>query len=160
MAAEAQPIDPWLAEGINRSIREGGGSGSHYSRPMLKPQYAKFYGALAMTPERPGRVTWAAGSNNEGEARADALKSCGLESCQVVRAYSNTCGMLAGPKGSPVVAEYVFAYDSDPERAIDKAYEACEKAHGEGKCRYAGRKSSSKHSAFCVGYKYGVYSTD
>lgn len=117
----------------------------------------EYFAAIAVKRHGGGRVGWSAGFRNRQYVQLQALKACG-DDCKVIKLFSNTCGMISEPKGNKDLSNISFGSDRDPERAIDKAYAACESIHGKGNCRYSQRDKAAKHTAFCTGYEYGVYS--
>ena len=164
---EAQPINPWLADGINRGIQEGrqvNGYPRYETRDwetqkIKKLRDTKFYGAIAMTPDNPSALTWGGGELSESATREKALGACPKSNCRIVASFSNTCAMVALPDGSKGIDDIFVGVDQNPEIAIDKAYGSCEQKFGKGQCHYLGREKNAKHTAFCVGYDYGIYST-
>lgn len=165
--AEAQPINPWLADGINRSIQEGkqvtGRSryevDSREAQEIRRLRGMKFYGAIAMSPDNPKALTWGGGDPSESSAREKALKACPKSNCRIISSFSNACAMVALPDGSKGIDNVFVVMDKDPEVAIDKAYRSCEAKFGKGECHYLVREKSAKYTAFCTGYDYGIYST-
>ncbi len=166
----AQPINPWLADGINRGIQMGRENDLTQYKQMLvvetqraeirRLKNTKFYGAIAMSPDRPETVVWGGGTTREADARAGVLRACGRANCKVVASFSNACAMIALPDSSRTIGDLFLAIERSPQRAIDKAYEACEEKFGKNNCGYLGRKDHARHPAYCVGYEYGVYSDD
>lgn len=169
--SHAQPINPWLADGINRGIREGQAAyaeqleqqesriSSLQQKKIQSLRQTPFYGAIAIDKNNPRRVIWGGGEPNESKARNDMLKICGAPTCVILKSFSNNCAMVASPIALKDVRQSIVAIDANPERAIDKAYDQCEEIYGKGKCRYAKRPEKSEHTAFCTGYDYGIYST-
>lgn len=164
----AQPIDPWLADGINRSIQQNrnidgyrsGGFVNWEAGEIRRLRRMRFYGAIAMSPDNPNALTWRGGDPNEEISRSKALKACPKSNCRVVASFSNTCAMVAMPDGAKDIDDIFVGIDKSPEVAIDNAYRSCEKKFGKGACHYLVREKTAKYSAFCVGYDYGVYSSN
>ena len=117
----------------------------------------KYYAALAVKRTGGGKVGWSAGYRDKNYVTIHALKACGTD-CVVIGIFANTCAMLAELKGNKDSSKIFLAMDRNPERAIDKAYDACELQNGVGNCRYTQREQGSKQTAFCTGYEYGVFS--
>lgn len=167
VAVHAQPINPWLADGINKNIQRGRQTDSYpqyqvndmEAQRVKRLRNMKFYGAIAMTPNDPAALTWGGGDLNESTTRAKALEACPSSNCRVIVSFANTCAMVALPDGSRGIDDIFIGLDKDPEAAIDKSYKSCEAKFGKGKCHYLGREKGAKHTAFCVGYEYGIYST-
>lgn len=163
-AAYAQPINPWLADGINKNIQRSRQlqDGSQYdwsAQEVKRLRNTRFYGAIAMTPDNLSSLTWGGGDLSESATRTKALNACPRSNCRIVASFANTCGMVALPDGGKRIEDVFIGLDDDPEVAIDKAYRSCEQKFGKGRCHYLGREKSAKHTAFCVGYDYGIYST-
>ena len=170
MGANAQPINPWLADGINRGIQAGREYELSRYKQMLvaesqraeirRLKNTKFFGAIAMSPDRPTSVAWGGGTTHEADARAGVLKACGRANCKVITSFSNACAMIALPDWDKTTDNLFLAIERTPQRAIDKAYGACEEKFGKNNCGYLKRESDAPNAAYCVGYEYGVYSDD
>ena len=115
----------------------------------------KFFAAVYLNMENLEGIFWSAGGEKSENMVADAGKGCG-PACKLVAVFSNTCMMLAEPRGNVDVSRVVVAYDPLPEQAIEKAKDACTDKYGKDCVAYE-RMPEARHRAYCVGYDYGVY---
>ena len=173
--AFAQPIDPWLADGLRNNAaaaqeranqeadRQANARWWARERKILAEieqlKATPFYGTL-IANKNSYVIGWGGGGYiNPQRAESEAMELCGQkETCHVLLTISNTCAGVASPdhlKGS----DYLFiATDPDPKRAVEKAYYACEAKYGVGKCSYSKNKNAPKYfNTYCSGYNYEVY---
>ena len=115
----------------------------------------RYFAAVYLNPERLDEIFWSAGYKSESQVKLRAAQVCG-EQCKLVAVFSNTCMMLAEPRGNTDVSRVVVAYDPIPEQAIQKAKEACTHKYGADCVAYE-QLPGAEHRAYCVGYDYGVY---
>lgn len=120
-----------------------------------KMRKKKFFAAIFMKPDDLESLYWSAGHSDAMKAVFDAKEGCGQD-CKEIAVYSNTCLMLAEPKGNTSISRIVVASDPSPEQAISNAKEACTDKYGTDCVAYE-QLPGAEHRAYCVGYDYGVY---
>ncbi|MEJ3960635.1 DUF4189 domain-containing protein [Brachymonas sp. G13] len=120
-----------------------------------KLRKTKFYAAIYLKSTDLNGLYWAAGYKDQTVAMASAATACG-DNCKLIATFSNTCVMLAEPSDNTDIAKVVAAQDPEPGRAIEKAGKACKGTYG-GDCVSYARPQEATHSAYCVGYDYGIF---
>lgn len=142
-----------VSDYIERRTIANKGARERFLQKKLRTE--KYYAAVYLNPKNLGEVFWAAGYKNEDQANRLAAASCG-EDCKLVAIFSNTCLMLAEPRGNEELGKVVVAYDSAPDNAIAKAKISCQRRYGTDCVAYE-QAPGAESPAFCVGYDYGVY---
>ena len=176
--AWAQPIDPWLADGLNRQIQENRNNAQGGSRgPSAAEVRAwhererKIQAEIAQHRATPywmaiGRdwgnkkIAWSGGYASKERAIERALSQCESSDCRLIATFANACGVIVYAHGNPKsISDIFIGVDPDDKKAAAKAMQSCEAVHGKNnpdRCFYSGIQT--KHgTAFCTGYDYSVY---
>lgn len=175
IAAHAQPINPWLADGLNRQIQQnrnnaqGSNQGpsaaevraweqreAKIQARIAKAKATPWYMAIAYDfPNK--KILGGGGYSTQQRAEEEAMKFCKSSNCKVALIFSNSCAVLTFPDRSiQSIDDMFFGIHPDHNQAAALSIKKCEAAHGKGNCLYS--SSPTKHgTAFCTGYDYSVY---
>ena len=171
----AQPIDPWLADGLNRQIQQNRNNAQGANRgpsaaevrawhererkiqaEITELRATPFYMAIVFNFSN-NKIMSAGGYYTEKRAIEEALTHCTSSNCRVLSTFSNACGVLTYPKrGVQSINDIFIGIDTDDNKAAAKSIKACEAKNGSGQCLYSSIKTKNG-TAFCAGYDYSVY---
>lgn len=176
--AWAQPINPWLADGINKQIQEN--QSNTQSAPqgptaaeiraweqreaeiqarLARHKATPYWMAIAWNFDNNG-VTFPGGFSSKARAVERATAQCtSATNCRVVATFANACAVIvvAVPKPS-TVQEIFVGIDKNDKAAAAQAWQACQAVYGdrEDRCFYS-TAQTDHGTAFCTGYDYSLY---
>ena len=176
----AQPINPWLADGLNRQIQEnrnnaqGGSRGPsaaevrawHERERKIQAEIAQhratpYWMAIGRDWVNKG-ILYPGGLPSRERAVEVMKQSCKSSNCELLATFANSCAVMVSAIPSPQSRADIFiGIDPDDSKAAAKAWQACQAVHGDrqDRCFYSGIKTGKglNGTAFCTGYDYSVY---
>ncbi|MDO5692753.1 MAG: hypothetical protein Q4G70_09775 [Pseudomonadota bacterium] len=126
---------------------------------IAKYRATPYYGTLIIQGET-NHIGWGGGGYVTKElAEKKALEAaCTHSSCSILITIASTCAGVARPDWATNGQYWIVATDTNPKRAVEKAYYACEQKHGQGNCIYAKNPNTPQYfDTYCSGYDYEAY---
>ena len=117
-----------------------------------------YYGTLVVSDDS-AFLGWGGGGYiSKDLSIKNSMRLCSSADCHVLITFANTCVGVARPENIKNYQEWIVLTDTNPKKAVEKAYYTCERKYGKDKCIYAINEYSKNYSnTYCSGYAYEAY---